>query len=133
MDTEEKTTEQLLKEINEKLDRIEKRQKMEQTALIIKFAAVVLLIAVLLIIFVPKINALISQYRAATAKLEEIEGALKGIDLSAMRETFRKVGEIDLDGLKTVSEKLKNFDFDALENMVSKASGLFSKVGGFFG
>ncbi len=133
MDTEEKTTEQLLKEINEKLDRIEKRQRIEQTALMIKFAAAVLIIAVLLIIFVPKINAMISTYRAAVAKLEEIDNSLKGIDLSAVSDTFRKFGEIDFDGLKTVSEKLKNFDFDALESVISKTSGVFSKVGGFFG
>lgn len=133
MDTEEKTTEQLLKEISEKLDRIEKRQRIEQTALIIKFAAVVLIIAVLLIIFVPKINALLDQYRAVTAKLEEIENALKGIDLPEMKDTFQKIGEIDFEGLKTASEKLKNFDFDALENMLSKVTGLFSKVGEFFG
>lgn len=146
----------ILSEITEKLAKIEAIQKKEHRARIITLCSVILVLAVLAIIFVPKAMNAVESYRQISAKVREIQEDLDGVDLGAMAETVaalqplaEKLGElnlegidfsgIDLSGLENAVEALKGIDFSSIQEKIDgflESAGswnIFGGLGGLFG
>ena len=138
--------ENMLNEITEKLARIEEIQKKERRARIITLCSAALILAVLAIIFVPKMMAATESYRQISAKVQQIQTDLEDVDLVAMAETIaslqpmvEKLGEIDLSGLEKAADTIKGIDFSALEEMLEglketvESWDIFGGLGNLFG
>ena len=138
--------ENLLNEITEKLARIEEIQKKERRARIITLCSAALILAVLAIIFVPKMMAATESYRQISAKVQQIQTDLEDVDLVAMAETIaslqpmvEKLGEIDMSGLEKAADTIKGIDFSSLEEMLEglketvESWDIFGGLGNLFG
>ena len=138
--------ENLLNEITEKLARIEEIQKKERRARIITLCSLALILAVLAIIFVPKMMAATESYRQISAKVQQIQTDLEDVDLVAMAETIaslqpmvEKLGEIDMSGLEKAADTIKGIDFSSLEEMLEglketvESWDIFGGLGNLFG
>ena len=138
--------ENILNEITEKLARIEEIQKKERRARIITLCSAVLILAVLAIIFVPKMMAATESYRQISAKVQQIQTDLEDVDLVAMAETIaslqpmvEKLGEIDMSGLEKAADTIKGIDFSSLEEMLEglketvESWDIFGGLGNLFG
>lgn len=138
--------ENLLNEITEKLARIEEIQKKERRARIITLCSAALILAVLAIIFVPKMMAATESYRQISAKVQQIQTDLEDVDLVAMAETIaslepmvEKLGEIDMSGLEKAADTIKGIDFSSLEEMLEglketvESWNIFGGLGNLFG
>ena len=138
--------ENILNEITEKLARIEEIQKKERRARIITLCSAALILAVLAIIFVPKMMAATESYRQISAKVQQIQTDLEDVDLVAMAETIaslepmvEKLGEIDMSGLEKAADTIKGIDFSSLEEMLEglketvESWDIFGGLGNLFG
>ena len=138
--------ENVLNEITEKLARIEEIQKKERRARIITLCSAALILAVLAIIFVPKMMAATESYRQISAKVQQIQTDLEDVDLVAMAETIsslepmvEKLGEIDMSGLEKAADTIKGIDFSSLEEMLEglketvESWNIFGGLGNLFG
>ena len=138
--------ENMLNEITEKLARIEEIQKKERRARIITLCSAALILAVLAIIFVPKMMAATESYRQISAKVQQIQTDLEDVDLVAMAETIaslepmvEKLGEIDMSGLEKAADTIKGIDFSSLEEMLEglketvESWNIFGGLGNLFG
>ena len=138
--------ENVLNEITEKLARIEEIQKKERRARIITLCSAALILAVLAIIFVPKMMAATESYRQISAKVQQIQTDLEDVDLVAMAETIaslqpmvEKLGEIDMSGLEKAADTIKGIDFSSLEEMLEglketvESWDIFGGLGNLFG
>ena len=138
--------ENILNEITEKLARIEEIQKKERRARIITLCSAALILAVLAIIFVPKMMAATESYRQISAKVQQIQTDLEDVDLVAMAETIaslqpmvEKLGEIDMSGLEKAADTIKGIDFSSLEEMLEglketvESWNIFGGLGNLFG
>ena len=138
--------ENMLNEITEKLARIEEIQKKERRARINTLCSAALILAVLAIIFVPKMMAATESYRQISAKVQQIQTDLEDVDLVAMAETIaslqpmvEKLGEIDMSGLEKAADTIKGIDFSSLEEMLEglketvESWDIFGGLGNLFG
>lgn len=138
--------ENVLNEITEKLARIEEIQKKERRARIITLCSAALILAVLAIIFVPKMMAATESYRQISAKVQQIQTDLEDVDLVAMAETIaslepmvEKLGEIDMSGLEKAADTIKGIDFSSLEEVLEglketvESWNIFGGLGNLFG
>lgn len=138
--------ENMLNEITEKLARIEAIQKKERRARIITLCSVILVIAVLAGVFVPKMLGAAESYRQISAKVQQIQTELDDVDLAAMAETVaslqpiaEKLGSIDLSGIEKAADTIKGIDFSYIQELIDgikESAGswnIFSGLGSLFG
>jgi len=122
-DMQEMTDRELLMELLEDKRRQEKERKVKYWVL----AAVVLVIAVLLVIYIPKAAAFFDNVNRTMAMMEtEVDNIKVSFD-SAMQ----KIDELENSGLADLaelSEQLKGIDFDALGQMIERMNTFMEKL-----
>lgn len=125
----EKTEREILLEVNEKLDRIEARQKRRGTALWIAAVAVVLVIAVLLMLFVPRYLAFKAQYDAVAETVQQLKAVLEGIDLSGLTNAAGFLSSVDYGKLQELAGLLEKLDTGKLAEQLDEVTALIDQLG----
>ena len=109
---------ELLKEINYRLNRIEKFQRVERARRIVILCAVLAALVVLAIIVVPKITALYRSYNEISAQVNALAEQLSGIDMNQVNEALGKLKDVDTEVFNKVLESLEGlagmFNFGSL-------------------
>lgn len=125
----EKTDRELLLEVNEKLDRIEARQKRRGVALWIAAVAVILVIALLLVFFVPKYQAFKAQYDAVAETVEQLRTVLEGIDLSGLTSAAEFLSSMDYTKLQELAGLLDTLDTGKLSEQLAEVTEMIDQLG----
>lgn len=118
---------ELLRDIQERLTRIEKRQKAHKRRGVIVFFVILSVIALLAWFAVPRVLTMYSQYNDIMTKIDSISKALDNVDLDAIGKMFNSLSSIDFDELKEqlaqlqeVVDNIKFLDIEALNGAVEK-------------
>ena len=125
----EKTDREILLEVNEKLDRIEARQKRRGVALWIAAVAVILVIALLLVFFVPKYQAFKAQYDAVAETVEQLRTVLEGIDLSGLTSAAEFLSSMDYSKLQELAGLLDTLDTGRLSEQLAEMTEMIDQLG----
>ena len=137
-------SEALLKEINERLIRIEAWQQAERKRRIICLSVIALVLLILLIIIVPKAVSMVRSYNEMSARMAEITdqvdlakvgdviNKINDIDLEALASTAEQIKDLDIAELKNTIDKINQIDFAGLQNIIDKLGTGLSRIGGLF-
>ena len=125
----------LLREINERLIRMERRQKTEQTVrLIVTFLVIAAILAVVLL-FGSKITNAMNEIRALADKVEAFASAFEDVDLEKFKQTVQtlseKFDEIDISELETALDHLKSIDLSGISSAIERINEFMSSLGNF--
>lgn len=125
----------LLREINERLIRVERRQKTERTVrLIVVFLVIAAILAVVLL-FGSRISNAMNEIRAMAEKVEAIASAFEGVDLEKFKQTVQtlseKFDEIDINELETALDHLKSIDLSGISSAIERINEFMSSLGNF--
>ena len=125
---------ELLLEINERLKRIERKQK---TKTAFKTVFVILLIAVIAF----GVYKAAPVYKSAVdmvEKIQQVKPQLDGIidtigalDANVLESAAEKLNSVDFEGISSVVEKIKGIDIDSINSMVQKVDSFFNSLGSF--
>lgn len=138
MDGEKKSVEEMLQDITERLERIEKFQKAERIRRLVILGVVVLAIIVLAIIITPKVISVVNQYNELMDQVNKYTAIinslkLENMDFSGLEKAVDTLNNIDFDNITEMIGKLKLIDFDALTEAVNRITAVTNQIGKFFG
>ena len=118
------SSEAVLKEINERLIRMEKRQLNGQRTRIVIFAIIMLALIILAAVMIPKIITI-------SATVNELVNELSEIDPEALEQTVETVNNLDVDGLNSVISSLETIDFTGISNAIAKLESALAGITSF--
>lgn len=125
----EKTDRELLLEMSEKLADIEKRQKRRGVAAWVIGVALALVVALLLLIFVPRYQAFKAQYDAVSATVQEVNTVLENIDLEGLTSAAEFLSGIDYEKLTELSTLLDDMDPETISEQLAEVTELIDQLG----
>lgn len=136
--TAPKTDREMLEEINERLIRIEKRQRIESIRRWVTLGIVIVLIVALAAFIVPKVMTVMNDYNEL---METIEGykkvidsmSLEDIDFSGLESAANALNDIDFGHITEIIKQLEEIDFDGLTEAVNRITSVTNSIGGLFG
>ncbi len=123
MDEQER---ELLRQMSQRLERIEKRQRRARWWKAIVWCCVLAVLVGLAFYAGPKVIAAVQKYNDAVDKIESVSAALEGVNMDKLKETMDFLGTVDYgklrekaDELGKLSEQLGKLDIDALTEEVA--------------
>lgn len=105
----------LLRSVELRLKRIEKRQKRQTNFYLGTLLVFVLALAVLAAVYVPKISAMVRQYNALMSQVQEIGQAVSELDLNAVSTALSSLEGVDVASLEKMITDLESIDFNQLK------------------
>ena len=114
--------EEILQRMEEKLIELEERDRKRTTRNIILWVCVIAVLAVLVIVLLPKINSFIEGYNNSLVIVDKVVDSLDGVDTEKLSETLKAVSEIDADKIRSIADTINEVS-EKLEPII----GLFKK------
>lgn len=114
--------EEALQRIERKLSELEERDRKRTIRNIILWICIITALAVLVIVFLPKINGFIEGYNNSLVILDKVMDSLDGVDTEKLSETLKAVSEIDAEKIRSIADTIKE-----VSEMLEPIKGLFRK------
>lgn len=130
---------ELIKSMSERLERIEKRQKLARTRSLIVWCLAAVLIIAAVIIAGPKVAAVVRSYNDAVAQIEKVSNALDGEELDAVKDALEYIETVDFKTLKEkagqiekLTAQLSKLDVAELNTVIGKLNTALEPILEFF-
>ncbi len=123
---------QLLEAINQRLIRIERRQKAASIRTWVITGLVVALLIALTVFLVPKIRFLVQQYKTVVSYVEEAREYVRSIDTEKIKSTLDSLGNIDTGALGRLIDKFSEIDFNEILKRIETALEPFEGIASWF-
>ena len=94
--------EEILQRMERQLADLTERDDKRRTGNIILWVCVVAVLAVLVIVFLPKVNSFVEGYNNSLVILDKVVDSLDGVDPEELSETLKAVSELDADKLRSI-------------------------------
>lgn len=125
----EKTDRELLLEMHEKLDQIEKRQKRRAVFTTVAVSVLIIALAICVILMLPGYQAFKAQYDAVAQTVQQINETIKGIDLAGLTSAADFLAGIDYNKLAELSALLDEMDAETLSQQLNEVTNLIDQLG----
>ena len=122
--------EELLKEINERLIRIEKNQIQGRKIRIIVCAVILVLLIILAAVFGPRLATTLNEISTITDKTQEIVEVLDEVDFDGLKEKVNVLAGIDADKLQGTIDAFESTDFEQLQESITSIENAVSSIQG---
>ena len=99
-------SEEILQRMERQLADLTERDDKRRTRNIILWVCVIVALAVLVIVFLPKVNSFLEGYNNSLVILDKVVDSLDGVDPEKLSETLKAVSEIDADKLRSIIDTI---------------------------
>lgn len=121
--------EALMMDIWHKLLDMEEREKRRRIGAWIKTVLIIGLIAVILILALPKIQSLIADYQAISQTVQALTTAADSLNPEDIQKAVDFISGVDYEQLMSLSEVLESLDAADLQNQISQVTSMIDKIG----
>lgn len=130
---------ELIKSMSERLERMEKRQKLARTRSLIIWCIAAVLVVAAVVLAAPKVTAVLRSYNDAVVQIEKVSAVLDGVKLDAVKDALEYVETVDFKTLKVkavqiekLTSQLSKLDVEELNTVIGKLNTALEPILEFF-